>query len=289
MNREKEEKEKASSLKPSISKNLQQAVLEQLNEEIVSKDEASEELIPLGEKKRKAKEKSPFSDHRSRVKQQFLNGGLRGWSEHRVLELLLFYAIPQKDVVGLARNLIAEFGSFRGVLDAPYDALLGVKGVREHSACFLKLLPEATAYYMGNQAETTITINQSKRAFQILAPYFVGLRNEAMYVLCLDAECKFLGVRQVAEGGMLSATVDYRRIVETILSLTSTHVYIAHNHVTKTLEPSRADWELTSSLLNLLETIDVYLLDHLIISDKNMTSLRQRSITEYKRIPWPGM
>ena len=79
------------------------------------------------------------SGHRQRVKTEFLARGVEGWSDHRILELLLFYAIPQGDVNELAHRLVDHFGSLAGVLDASAEELKKVPGVGEHTAVLLKL------------------------------------------------------------------------------------------------------------------------------------------------------
>ena len=76
--------------------------------------------------------------HRQRVKKEFLTTGGQGWPEHRLLELLLFYAIPQGDVNGLAHALIQRFGSLSGVLDASAEELKKTPGVGDHTAALLK-------------------------------------------------------------------------------------------------------------------------------------------------------
>ena len=78
--------------------------------------------------------KHRHAGHRQRMKTEFLTRGLEGWPDHRVLELLLFYAIPQGDVNAIAHDLIDRFGSLAGVLDASVDELTKVLGVGEHTA-----------------------------------------------------------------------------------------------------------------------------------------------------------
>ena len=90
---------------------------------------------------------SIHAGHRSRVKTEFLARGLEGWPDHRVLELLLFYAIPQGDVNALAHELIDRFGSLAGVLDASADELQKVPGVGEHTAVLLRLIPALGGRY----------------------------------------------------------------------------------------------------------------------------------------------
>ena len=80
------------------------------------------------------KPKHRHTGHRERMKAEFLARGLEGWPDHRVLELLLFYTIPQGDVNDLAHELVERFGSLAGVLDASVEELKKVKGVGDHTA-----------------------------------------------------------------------------------------------------------------------------------------------------------
>lgn len=80
--------------------------------------------------------------HRGRVRQRFLTTGLHGFADHEVLELLLFYAVPRRDVNEMAHLLIHRFGSLAGVLDAPEEELCTIPGVGPHIAHFLTLIPE---------------------------------------------------------------------------------------------------------------------------------------------------
>ena len=93
------------------------------------------------------KPKNRHAGHRQRVKEEFLARGLEGWPDHRVLELLLFYAIPQGDVNPLAHELIDRFGSLDKVLDASADELKKVPGLGEHSIALLRLIPQLSGRY----------------------------------------------------------------------------------------------------------------------------------------------
>ena len=97
--------------------------------------------------------RSIHTGHRQRVKDEFSARGLAGWPDHRVLELLLYYAIPQGDVNGLAHELVERFGSLAGVLDAAEEELCRVPGVGQHTAVLLKLIPAAGARYLQSRAD----------------------------------------------------------------------------------------------------------------------------------------
>lgn len=213
--------------------------------------------------------------HRNRVKKEFLARGLEGWPDHRVLELLLFYAIPQGDVNPLAHALIERFGSLAGVLDAPVEELMRVKGVGEHAATLLRLLPAVCGMYTASRGRVDSIINCPGDAFSFLQPYFFGARNELVYILCLDGKNQYLGVRKIAEGSIWAADINRRRIVEETVSLRGAKIYLAHNHVGALALPSKTDWDTTLSLYGTLELVGIELVDHLVFQDDEMVSIRQ--------------
>lgn len=215
------------------------------------------------------------SGHRKRVKTEFLARGLEGWPDHRVLELLLFYALPQGDVNGLAHELIDRFGSLAGVLDASADELKRVKGISEHTAVLLKLIPALGGRYLEERSSPGRIVNSPEEAGALLAPYFYGARNEMVYILCLDGKRKALGVRKVSEGSICASEILVRRIVEDAMALRAAGVYLAHNHVSNIALPSAADWQSTDVIRAALAAVQLELVDHLIFVDGDMVSLNQ--------------
>ena len=214
------------------------------------------------------------SGHRRRVKSEFLARGVEGWSDHRVLELLLFYAIPQGDVNDLAHELIERFGSISGVLDASVDELKKCRGVGEHTAILLKTVTAVARCYVSDRGRRGDVIENYLDAAEELRPYFFAARNETAFVLCLDSKGKVLGVRRLSEGCIASTTINLRRLLEEVLSLRASRVYLAHNHVSQIALPSDEDWESTSQVENTLQTVGVSLEDHLIFVDGDFVSLR---------------
>ena len=178
--------------------------------------------------------------HRKRMKQEFLLRGLEGWPDHRVLELLLFFAIPQGDTNDLAHALVEQFGSLAGVLDASPEELARVPGVGEHTISLLKLLPALGRYYVDQRSAPGEIVDRPEKAVELLSPYYYGARNELVYILCLDSKRKALGVRKVSEGSIYAADINIRRIVEEAMGLRAASLYLAHNHVSNLAFPSRA-------------------------------------------------
>ena len=220
------------------------------------------------------KPKHRHTGHRERMKAEFLARGLEGWPDHRVLELLLFYTIPQGDVNDLAHELVERFGSLAGVLDASVEELKKVKGVGDHTAIFLRMLPAVLGRYQGARTRLSAIINSPEEAYAWLEPYFFGARNEMVYVLCLDGKRQVLGVRKVAEGSIELAEVNTRRIAEEAIGLRAAQIYVAHNHVSNLAIPSQADWLTTDTLRGALRPIGIELIDHLVFVDGDMVSLK---------------
>ena len=221
------------------------------------------------------KPKHRHTGHRERMKAEFLARGLEGWPDHRVLELLLFYTIPQGDVNGLAHELIERFGSLAGVLDASAEELKKVKGVGEHTAVFLRMLPAVLGRYQGSRTRLSGVVNSPEDAYPWLEPYFFGARNEMVYVLCLDGKRQVLGVRKVAEGSIQMAEMNARRIAEEAIGLRAVRIYVAHNHVSNLALPSQADWLTTDVLRASLAPIGIELVDHLVFVDGDMISMKE--------------
>lgn len=220
------------------------------------------------------KPKHRHTGHRERMKAEFLARGLEGWPDHRVLELLLFYTIPQGDVNDLAHELVERFGSLAGVLDASVEELKKVKGVGDHTAVFLRMLPAVLGRYQGARTRLSAIINSPEEAYAWLEPYFFGARNEMVYVLCMDGKRQVLGVRKVAEGSIELAEVNTRRIAEEAIGLRAAQIYVAHNHVSNLAIPSQADWLTTDTLRGALRPIGIELIDHLVFVDGDMVSLK---------------
>ena len=218
--------------------------------------------------------------HRKRLKAQFLSRG-EDFHDHQLLELLLCYAIPQGDVNELSHALLERFGSLAGVMDALPESLQQVPGVGEHTAVLLKLVPKLAGRYDRDRASLGTVLNSTRAAGEFLAPYFrQGARNEMVYLVCMDAKRKVLGVHKLGEGSVNAADITSRKVVETALAQNATTAILAHNHISGLALPSQADLTTTRRLRAVLREVGVELSDHLIFADDDMVSLRDSGLFE---------
>lgn len=220
------------------------------------------------------KKPSIHKGHRERMKQEFLKGGLEAFSDVRALELLLFYALPQGNVNPLAHTLLDTFGSLAGVLDADIEDLKRVSGIGDHAAILLKLVPALSAKYVASRARSDFVLRDSKDLWDLFSPYFFAARNEMTYLACFDNQGKLLGVRKISEGGPNATDIGVRQLASAALSFNASMVVLAHNHPSGDITPSDQDVSTTLYIRRLMDQINIYVYDHVILSDEEMTSMR---------------
>lgn len=133
----------------------------------------------------------PHDGHRQRLKTEFL-ARPDSFPDHKLLELLFFYANPRSDTNPLAHELIDRFGSLAGVLDAPPEELCKVKGMGKHGAVLLKTVKELSGRYLTARTRVDDIARNSRDYYQLLRPYFFGARNELLCLLCMDGKHKVL-------------------------------------------------------------------------------------------------
>jgi DNA repair protein RadC len=231
---------------------------------------------------------SIHNGHRQRMRNEFLANGLEGVPDHRALELLLCYAIPMEDVNPLAHTLIQQFGSLAGVFDATHEQLTAIQGIGEYTAVLIKLIPALCARYRQSRSRVDQLINDSRDICELFAPHFFGARNEMVYLACLDAKRKVLGVRKLGEGIVNAAEITGRKVVEAALALNSSVVILAHNHTSGIAAPSLEDVATTRYLYELLCKVGVELYDHVVIVEDDMVSLRDSGVFSSYGITSPG-
>ena len=213
--------------------------------------------------------------HRERLKQRFREQGLDNFTDIQVLELLLFYAIPQRDTNPLAHSLLDCFGSLSRVLEAEYEELKKVPGISDHSATLLALVTDLCRYYQVDSAQRVEILTTLDACGAYLVPRFFGRTRETVFLLCLDAKCKVLCCKEVGEGSVNSANVSVRKIVEVALAANATTVVLAHNHPSGIAVPSAEDVQTTRRVAAALNAVEVQLADHVVVADGDYVSMVQ--------------
>ena len=205
-------------------------------------------------------------DHRTRVKNRFLAEGLDHFEPHNILELLLFYAIPQKDTNELAHSLINRFGSLENVFDASYQDLLTVPGIKEHSATLIKMIPALARRYSiekNKSGESLVDVDAWGKYF---VSRYVGVNVETVFLLLLDNKFNVIDCVKLHEGSVSSSAVNIRKMTEIIFSKNAPMVVLVHNHPSGVAIPSGADIDLTIDLFRAFQVLDITFLAHILVA-----------------------
>lgn len=203
--------------------------------------------------------------HRERLKEQFLKNGLPALTPYQALELLLFYAIPRKDTNPLAHKLLDTFGSVSGVFDAAYEELCRVPGMTHNAAVLVTLTRQTFQAYYKDRFKAAPRLNSVQQAAELIVPRFVGERQERVFLVCLDPRCSVLYADFVSEGDSTCVPLSARTVVALAIRCNAAAVILAHNHPGAYAIPSADDIVNTRELSNMLHSVNVMLLDHLII------------------------
>jgi len=212
--------------------------------------------------------------HRDRLKKRFINEGMDNFERHVILEMILNYAIPQKDTNPIAHSLLTQYdGSLSKVLDAPVEELMLVDGIGKNAAVLIKMFPEVCRRYLLDLNETGKIINSSQEVAKHVIPMFLCKTNEVVVIICLDGKGKIVFCNQVFEGSINAAAVSVRRIIEIAVRYATTDIIIAHNHPGGIAIPSEQDVLITEKISNALKIVGVRLLDHLIVAGSDWVSI----------------
>ena len=221
---------------------------------------------------------SIHNGHRDRVKNKFLAEGLDRFEPHAVLELLLYYAIPLKDTNPTGHALLKKFGSLSGVFDAPYEELLKVEGVGKSAATLIKLIPQLCRRYQENSDRDKNRMFGYDEIGKYMVNRFIGRSDEVIMLMLLDGRNRILHCGIVSEGSATAANIYVKKIVRLAVQYNAVYAVLSHNHPSGSCMPSKQDLNSTQWIYEALETVEVKLLDHVIVGGNDYLSLAKSGI-----------
>lgn len=219
-----------------------------------------------------SEKKNIHAGHRERVKQNFLNVGLQGFQDHEILEMLMFFGIPQKDTNPMAHELMSRFGSLSGALNATYEELISIKGMTKNCAVLITMMPQLFSRYASDERRIT-TLSNYDQLHDFFVPIYYGAKVEQFYVCSLDSRLNVKGCVKIAEGSETTVYIEDKKVVETAINFKAENVIVSHNHPDGFSMPSREDINLTKRLKEALNTVGIKLCDHVIVGDDNVVSM----------------
>ncbi|PIE90088.1 MAG: hypothetical protein CR997_08160 [Acidobacteria bacterium] len=220
------------------------------------------------------------SGHRKRLWDRYLAQGFKDGFHHdyEKLEFLLTQVIPRKDTKPLAKELLAQFGSFSGVLMASRAALLAVEGVGERTAGFLSLFREVTRTLNEEKLSSGDLLSSPDKVKTFLIREIGWEEAEYFLVLFLDSQNRFIRYERLFRGTHDRSAVFPREVAKEALACNAAGILIAHNHPSGSVSPSREDVGLTKKLAKSLSTLGLKLHDHFVVGKNDVLSLREKGL-----------
>jgi DNA repair protein RadC len=225
-------------------------------------------------------EKHHYLGHRQRLRDRFLKTGIESLADYEVVELLLTLAVPRRDVKEAAKILIARFGNLRGILDAPLEELERVDGIGSVGPVAFRVIRAAATLYLQQCAENGDALTSTEKIANFWRMRIGALPHETFQVAYLDSGYKLMrdGVETLEEGTIDRAAVYPRRVIESALRRSAACLVIAHNHPNGSVQPSEQDKLITRAIVLAAETVQVKLVDHLIVSADTFYSFRKAGL-----------
>ncbi|MEM1066432.1 MAG: DNA repair protein RadC [Pseudomonadota bacterium] len=222
----------------------------------------------------KSAQPSYLREHRKRLRERFLKGGAAAVPDYEMLELVLFRAIPRRDVKPVARRLMDAFGNFAAVLSAPVDRLADIEGVGLAVAAELKIV-EAASHRL---AQSRVLGRPVVSSWDALVTYcrtaMAHRETEQFRVLYLDVKNAVIADEEQGSGTVNHVPVYPREVLKRALELNAGALILVHNHPSGDTTPSQADIAVTRQIETGAEALSIALHDHLIIGRSDALSLR---------------
>lgn len=212
--------------------------------------------------------------HRDRLRERFLRGGADALNEYELIELILFRAIPRRDVKPLAKRLLDRFGSFAGVLNAPDKLLRETPGIGASVVTEFRIVRAAALRLSQSELQSRPLFGSWTAVIDYCKATMAHEQREQFRILFLDKRNRLI-TDEVQQKGTVDHTPVYvREIVKRALELSATAIILVHNHPSGDPTPSRADIDMTKQIVEAAKNLGIAVHDHIIVGKEGHVSFR---------------
>lgn len=219
-----------------------------------------------------------YFGHRKRLRKRFLEGGLDGFLDYEVVELLLTLGTPRKDCKPLAKQLVKKFKTLRGVLEASPEELQQVKGVGPNNIFGIRLFQALLTRYFKEKIIFGEVIDSPQKVAEFFHLKLGGKAKESFWVLSLDSRNRLLKMSEISVGTVNVSLVHPREVFREAIQVSAVSLILVHNHPSGDPDPSEEDLEITKKLVEAGKIMGIEVLDHIIIAKDNFFSFRQKGM-----------
>ncbi|WP_341991513.1 DNA repair protein RadC [Azorhizobium sp. AG788] len=215
-----------------------------------------------------------FHGHRDRLRARFRQAGAQALADYELLELILFRAVPRRDVKPLAKALVDRFGSFAEVIAAPATLLAEMPGVKDAIITELKLVEAAAHRFAKGQMKGRKVLSSWSAVLDYCRASMAFSDREQVRVLFLDKRNQLIADEVLQTGTVDHAPVYPREVVKRALEVSASALILCHNHPSGDPTPSRADIDMTRKIIDIAKPLGIEVHDHIIVGKDGHASLK---------------
>ena len=210
-------------------------------------------------------------------REKLIQHGANALSDAELLAILLRTGIAGRSAVDLGRDLLQDFGSLRGILNASAGDLCRARGLGPAKFALLQAALEMARRHFAEKLDRVDCLSSPAQTRRYLSARLRDRDHEIFACLMLDNRNRVIALREMFRGTIDGASVYPREVVKQALADNAAAVILAHNHPSGVCEPSQADIRITERLREALALVDIRVLDHVIIGDE-VTCLAERGL-----------
>lgn len=212
-------------------------------------------------------------------REKLMNKGKIALSDAELIAILIGSGSRNESAVQLSKRILSSVDNNLNALGKlTIQHLMTFKGIGEAKAISILAAMELGRRRRAEEALELQKITSSKSIFEIMQPVIGELPHEEFWIIYLNNSNKVLSKSQLSKGGITGTLVDVRLVFKTVLEIGAVSIILCHNHPSGTLKPSDADKQITRKLKLAGESLDIKILDHLIVAESNYFSFADEGI-----------
>jgi len=215
-----------------------------------------------------------YHGHRERLRARFMEAGAQALADYEMLELVLFRAVPRRDVKPLAKDLLLKFGSFAEVISAPAERLKQ-EGLGEAAVIELKVVQAAAQRLARGEVKKRTAMSSGTAVIDYVRAAQAFAEKEQFRILFLDKKNRVIADEVQQQGTVDHTPVYPREVVKRALELSATALILVHNHPSGDPTPSQADVEMTRQVAQVARTLGIQVHDHVIVGKDGHVSMKE--------------
>ena len=215
-----------------------------------------------------------YHGHRERLRERFRDAGPDALSDYELLEMVLFRALPRRDVKPLAKSLIGRFGSFAEVVHAPDARLRETNGLGEAAIIEIKLIAATASRVTKGQLKQRTMLSSWTAVIDYCRTAMAFADKEQFRILFLDKRNQLIADELQQVGTVDHTPVYPREVVKRALELSATAIIMVHNHPSGDPTPSQADIQMTKAIVEIAKPLGISVHDHIIVGKNGHASLK---------------